>query len=137
MSAKCKKTQSNKIISSQKSKYTLSFFGLEIPFGKEEEASYKSTTCIFLNGNDIVLPIGFLRDDYLFCDEKDCTYTDDFAKYVCLLECVSQKRQGFSACDIEKTRYKQSESSGEISVLLELFCVENIAVEIPGETEKN
>lgn len=134
---KCVFVNETQIITDKKQIFKIGFFGLEIPLGKGVASSHRTKTEIFLHGNDIILPVGFLRTDNLVIENTSCDYTERQTKYLCLLNCVWEKRKSYSDVQIENISYIQKVEKNGFSLVMDIICVENIALEILVDTEKN
>ena len=127
----------SKVIFSTKTRYVCYLFGLRIPLGISEKDIEMSETDIFLVGNNTVLPVGFIREDNIKLRDEEVTLNKKECELLALLECVQEKRQEFSAAEIEKTKCSVEENGNKISVKLYIKCKEDIGVEGDVFVEKN
>lgn len=129
--------QKCKITTACENAFKFDFFGVEIPFGKENEEALLNTTHMLLEGNNTTLPIGFIREDYLSLREQSVELSEEECGLLCLFECVQEKRELYGEAELESVEYAVSSKEDKTSVSAEIKCVENIAAESPVSVEEN
>lgn len=109
--------------------YGVYVFGLEIPLGIKKHGGSECKTPIYIKSGENSLPLGAIRTDYFSTHGKKCSLNEKEAFYSALLDCVKTKRSDFENVKTENITYFVRKSDTAVSVLFEIKCVENIAVE--------
>ena len=117
--------------------YKLVFFGLVIPFGREAESMAECQVQLPLYGNGTQLPVGVTRVDSLLSQNAKVTLDDTQATLLSLLEGIRCKRNDYAAAQLESVKLSAKKEGNSCGVMVEIKCVENIAVEQPVVVEEN
>lgn len=117
--------------------YILSFFGVDIPFGKKADDNEMSLSRTDLVGNNTVLPVGITRCDTFTLETCDVSLSPHQLKLILLKKVVDNKRNEYGSADIKKAVYSAVCSADKCKVTAKIRCVEDIAVKEPIFLERN
>ncbi len=117
--------------------YGLFIFGLDVPFGRFVKSDFASVTRVPLQGNETMLPVGFIRCDYLSFAESEVCSNENMDRLASLLKCVEIKRLQYASAKLKNVVFKSSSKGGEAFVEVKITCIEDISSEKTISVEKN
>ncbi|MGN0526091.1 MAG: sporulation protein YqfD [Acutalibacteraceae bacterium] len=125
------------ITTENKSRYKLYLFGLEIPLWVKPKSREKCRTEVFLQSKNATLPIGFIREDYIFESGNNSELSKDELTLFSLLKVTEEKRADYSDAEYIKVDYTVESNTEKTKVISKITCVEDIGKEEYLTVEEN
>ncbi len=117
-------------------RYHICFFNLEIPLGLRNDEQNVSESYIYLKSKNGNLPLGIKKEDSFGFSESMVNFTENERVMLSLLRYVQKKREEFSDAVFKKISFKVGSEGDKTTLISEIDCVEDIAVEKAVEIEE-
>lgn len=117
--------------------YTIEFFGISIPIGKEPiQYDRKFTQTQRLSYNNKNLPVGITFTEYFSSSEvKNTVVSKEAAKLISASELMNSAYDFSKGKQILESDINLFETEEAVNIAGDFICYENIGVEVPFETE--